>query len=250
MPLFDWVDALSVLSWGPGSPAAIIRHELDRFDAEVEGQALDVPLSRDEVALARLLAYRAERDETEEAKLERSRWLEANRAERTFPCGVVPDPALEVPDPGRIRPTPQLEERPARLLPSDPGWAAPDPPVVASAPPPAPPEPEPSPAPRPMQVLAAVLPEEVVFIREQGQDEDVEEVGRLPRTAIREVDVLDAAGAHVAEPLRETIEPSRPMFTVLRWSNDGAPDEDRFLFRSAWSAWEAAHRLRATQRSP
>ena len=90
-----------------------------------------------------------------------------------------------------------------------------------------------------MQVMAAVLPNDIVFIREQGEDEEVDEVGRLPRTAIQDVDVVDERGIHVPEPIHETLEPSQLVFTVLRWSNEGMPDEDRFAFRSPWMAWTA-----------
>ncbi len=235
MGLFDWVDALSILDLGPGSPAAIIRREFERFEAEVDDPAVG-PLSRDRQELARLLASRAGREESEGAKLERTRWLEANRAERTFFCGIVPDPVLTETDPGRAR----LEEEPPRpLLPSDPGWAAPQQPVETA--PPA--EPQPLTPLRPMQVMAAVLPNDIVFIREQGEDEEVDEVGRLPRTAIQDVDVVDERGTHVPEPIHETFEPSQLVFTVLRWSNEGTPDVDRFAFRSPWMAWTAGRRL-------
>ena len=94
-----------------------------------------------------------------------------------------------------------------------------------------------------MQVMAAVLPNDVVFIREQGEDEEVDEVGRLPRGAIRDVDVVDERGSHVPEPTHETIEPSQLVFTVLRWSNEGVDDEDRFAFRSPSLAWQAGRKL-------
>jgi hypothetical protein len=34
-------------------------------------------------------------DEEDEARLARSRWLEENRAEYSFPCGVVPRPSQD-----------------------------------------------------------------------------------------------------------------------------------------------------------
>lgn len=247
MPLFSWIPLIQGfrMGWQLGQR---LMSEAERFTEDVEGEAYGIPLTPGREALAALLAYRAEREETEEAKLERSRWLEEHRAERSFPCGVVPDPVLMATDPGRGEPARPAE--PARpLLPSDPGWAAPDPTVTAIAAPP-PPEPEPLTPLRPMQVIAAVLPADLVFIREQGSTDEVEEVGRLPRAAIERVEVVDAHGAGVPEPVREEFEPSQPVFTVLRWSNAGAPDEDRFLFRSPWQAWEAAHRLRAAAGSP
>ena len=100
---------------------------------------------------------------------------------------------------------------------------------------------------KPMQVIAAVLPDDVVFIREFGVDEEVDEVGRLPRSAIQDVDVVDTAGAHVTEPIEETFEPPRLAWAVLRWTNVGTPDEDRFAFRSPWMAWQAARRLLAAK---
>lgn len=248
MPLFPWIPLIQGfrMGWELGRR---VMSEAERFTEDVQGETSGIPSTPDREELAALLAYRAERKETEEVKLERTRWLEEHRAERTFLCGVVPDPVLEATDPGQDTSEPPPEPR-TPLLPSDPGWAAPDPPVTATgAPPPAPPEPQPLTPLRPMQVIAAVLPEDLVFIREQGSTEEVEEVGRLPRSAIEGVGVVDAHGAGVPEPVREEIEPSHPVFTVLRWSNDGAPDEDRFLFRSPWMAWQAAHRLREAKRA-
>jgi hypothetical protein len=196
-------------------------------------------------------------DEGAEAQLARSRWLDEHRAERSFPCGIVPDPrselagdpvpprpdtaapAVDVPDPG-----------PVDRLPSEPGWGMPESGGYA------PDRPDRTDEEvegevdeiRPMSVLAAVLPEDLVFIREFGADEDeVEEVGRLPRRAIQAVDVVDGSGLHVPEPIQETFEPPKLAWTVLSWSNEGTPDEDRFAFRSAWTAWQAARRLLAAK---
>jgi hypothetical protein len=234
MPLFGWVQALQV-GWQLGQ---VLRGEIEAIDEEVGGEASGVTLSRDQRELARLLAFRVVREESQAAKIERTRWLEEHDAERSFPCGIVPDPVLEAtqPEPPETRPRP--------LLPSEPGWASPEDPVTDAVPP----DPQPLTPLRPMQVIAAVLREDLVFIREQGEDEEVEEVGRLPRTAIQDVDVVDLEGTHVPEPVEETIEPSRLVFTVLRWSNVGRPDEDRFAFRSAWMAWQAARHLRAAKR--
>src|SRR5918999_619397 len=136
MPLFSWVGPFQV-GWNLGR---ILTGELDRFNRDVEGEHFDVTVTKAEIELAGLLARRAAREETEEAKLARTRWLEANRAERSFPCGVVPDPVLEATDPARTQRPPQPN---GPLLPSDPGWAAPDPPVTAATSPEAPPEPQP-----------------------------------------------------------------------------------------------------------
>jgi hypothetical protein len=240
MPLFEWLVAVR----GAASLIQIVTDEQARFEREVDGPALDVPLSRDRVELARLLAYRPEREGAEEAKLARSRWLEANDAERAFPCGIVPDPAPVVTEAVKLT----LPPRP--MLPSEPGWAlahSPQPPPEPAGVAP-PPEPESGAPLRPMQVIAAVLPNDLVFIREETHDEEVEEVGRLPRDAIQDVDVVDAQDVHVPDPVRESIEPEKVVFAVLRWSNEGTPDEDRFAFRSPWMAWQAAHRLRAASR--
>jgi hypothetical protein len=260
MPLFDWVQGLRL---GMEIGQRLLR-ETERYREDAAGEASDAPLTPDQEELVELLAHRVEREATEEAKLERTRWLEEHRAERTFPCGVVPEPLRDglEPDPAPgsagapgTAATPHEPEPRRPLLPSDPGWAAPDPPVVTPS---APPTPAAEPAQeeeervlsplRAMQVIAAVLPTDLVFIRERGVREDIEEVGRLPRSSIREVDVIDPGGVHVPEPVRETIEPSQPVFAVLRWSNGGTPDEDRFLFRSRWQAWQAAHRLRDAKR--
>jgi hypothetical protein len=232
VPLFNWLGAVQI-GWNLGS---WLRDELARFDEDVEGEHFGVHVTKGHLELARLEAQRWESERQEEGKLARSRWLEANRAERSFPCGIVPDPVLVATDPGRAEPA----SAPRPLLPSEPGWAALQRPITAQAPA----EPQPLTPLRPMNVMAAVLPDDIVFIREQDDDDEVDEVGRLPRDAIREVDVVDPQGAHVPEPVRESIEPSQPVFAVLRWSNEGAPDEDRFAFRSTWTAWQAAHRLR------
>jgi len=133
------------------------------------------------------------------------------------------------------------------------------PPAVPPLPPPGavssveqPPAPVPPPSEaasllRPAEVTAVVLPADLAFLFEDGEG-DVEEGGRVPRTAILDVDVIDERGDHVPEPVHETIEPSRLVFTVLRWSNEGAPDEDRFAFRSPWLAWTAGRKLMEARR--
>ncbi len=96
-------------------------------------------------------------------------------------------------------------------------------------------------------VIAAVLPSDVVFLLEQ-ESEDIVELGRLPRSAIRGVDVVDPAGVHMPEPIHETFELDRPALAVLRWSNTGVDDEERFAFRSVWLAWKAARKLTGARR--
>ncbi|MGH2673186.1 MAG: hypothetical protein ACRDHC_09435 [Actinomycetota bacterium] len=149
-------------------------------------------------------------DEAAEAKLARSRWLERNDAESAFPCGVVPEPE---PPAG----APRLNVVPSLLA-------------------------------KPVPVMAVVLPTEIVFILEQDS-RDVVELGRLPRNAIRDTEVIDPAGTHIPEPTQETFESDTPALTVLRWSNSGVDDEERFAFRSIWLAWKAARRLLAAQQS-
>ena len=153
-----------------------------------------------------------ERATWERSKEARAMWLEENRAERSFPCGVVPDPE---PEPGKPRrPVPRLNV-PRRGM----TW---------------------------VQVIAAVLPSDLAFIRGQETGEIVE-VGRIPRSAIREVDVIDASGVRIPEPIRETFEPPQLAMLVLTWTNAGVDDEDRFAFRSPWMAWQAARWLMAAR---
>jgi hypothetical protein len=147
-------------------------------------------------------------DSEDAARLARSRWLERNEAEYSFPCGVVPQPP-----PGPREP--QLNVLPMMRR------------AVAS-------------------VIAAVLPVDVVFLLEQ-ESEDVVELGRLPRRAILGIDVVDPGGSHIPEPVHEAFEPDRPALAVLRWSHAGVDDEERFAFRSVWLAWRAARKLLAAR---
>jgi hypothetical protein len=144
-------------------------------------------------------------DEEHAARMARSRWLELNAAEYSFPCGVVPQPEK---GPGE----PVLNVLPMMRR------------AVAS-------------------VIAAVLPSDLVFLLEQ-ESEEIVELGRLPRSAIVETDVVDVEGNHVPEPLDETFESSGLSLAVLRWSNAGVDDEERFAFHSVWLAWKAARKLR------
>jgi hypothetical protein len=207
--LFDWTDALKL---------KLFLNVVEAYDVDME--------------IARRKAIRLEGDEEDQERIERARWLEEERAERSFPCGIVllPDPPWPVP--GRPR-APEVPPPPAQA------------PSVTSTPPvPVPPPEFEAAAPLlPTPVIAAVLPKDIVFVVEDPEGEDVEEVGRLPRTAIQDIDVVDEGGNHVPEPIHETLEPSQLVFTVLRWSNEGTPDEDRFAFRSPWMAWTAGTRL-------
>ncbi|MGH2680252.1 MAG: hypothetical protein ACRDG8_07185 [Actinomycetota bacterium] len=144
-----------------------------------------------------------------EARLARSRWLEQHRAEYSFPCGVVPEPEPP-PEAPRLNVVPRVRR------------------TVAV-------------------VIAAVLPSDLVFLLDQDT-ETVEELGRIPRTAIRDADVVDPAGAHVPEPAHESFESVQPALLVLRWSNDGVDEEERFAFRSVWLAWKTARKLLEARR--
>jgi hypothetical protein len=161
-------------------------------------------------AVTSKVAQGIEADEEDLGRLARSRWLEANGAEYSFPCGVVPQPE-PAPDEPRLNVLPTMRR------------------TVAS-------------------VIAAVLPREVVFLHEQDS-EQVVELGRLPRDAIQEADVVDPFGVHIPETIHETLEADRLALVVLRWSNEGVDDEERFAFRSVWLAWKAARKLQAARRA-
>ena len=165
---------------------------------------LDVMNAYDvDTAIAEQETVRLERERGDQTRVERSRWLEEQHAERSFPCGLVPD-QREV-ESG----LPRLNVLPGEMT--------------------------------TMQVIAAVLPDDVVFIRD-GSD-DVVEVGRIPRTAIGDIDIVDRSGAHIPEPIHETIEEPQLSLLVLRWTNEGVDDADRFAFRSPWLAWRAGRKL-------
>jgi hypothetical protein len=150
-----------------------------------------------------------EPDEEDQGRLARGRWLEANGAERSFPCGVVPQPE-PTPDEPRLNVPPAMR------------------PTV-------------------VPIIAAVLPDDVVLLHEQDSAEVVE-LGRLPRDAIRDADVVDPTGVHIPEPVHETLESDRLALVVVRWSDGGRDDEERFAFRSVWLAWKAARKLLAARR--
>ncbi|MCD6021104.1 MAG: hypothetical protein K0R20_814 [Actinomycetia bacterium] len=110
-------------------------------------------------------------------KRARTKWLHANGAEASFPCGVVHVEDEAVP------------------------------------------------------VLVAIVPDGIAFLAETPQGAsvyDVLEMGRIPRSDLTEVDVVDVAGRHMPEPLRESFEPDVDVWIVLRWTRDGQEHEDRF----------------------
>ena len=147
-------------------------------------------------------------DEVAEARLARSRWLERHDAESSFPCGVVPEQEPPA-DAPRLNVVPSLQAKP-------------------------------------VPVMAVALPNDLAFILEQDT-RDVVEVGRIPRTAIRDVDVVDADGTHVPEPMQETFGPEALSFVTLTWMDGADVEEERFGFRSAWLAWRAARKLAGTR---
>jgi hypothetical protein len=161
---------------------------LAQFVAQARlGRAMRASLARE------LAELREEQLAGDAKKLARTKWLHANGAEASFPCGVVDVEGTDVP------------------------------------------------------VLVAVVPDGIVFLAESPQGssvDDVLEVGRIPGSAITDVDVVDTAGEHVAEPLHETFEDDVDVWVVLRSTRHGEANEDRFAFRSAWMAWRAARRLR------
>ena len=191
MPVFDWGDlSLGALIAGSG-----VAHGVG-----------DVATSR---IAQQMFAEGIQPDDEAEARLARSRWLEANHAERSFPCGIVP-----LPDPGPNAPR-------LNVLPIIKQTVSP--------------------------IIAAVLPSDLAFLLEEDAHE-INELGRIPRTAIRTVDVVDAEERHVPEPVEETFESDVPALALLRWSDRGKDDEERFAFGSAWMAWRTARRLLAAKR--
>src|SRR5262245_28357032 len=104
-------------------------------------------------------------DEEFEARMARTRWLEDNHAESSFPCGVVP------------RPKPGPQEPVLNVLP-----------IIEQT---------------ISAIIAVILPSDLVFLLEDDAPE-ITELGRIPRTAVRSVDVVDIDEQHVPEPMEET----------------------------------------------
>lgn len=154
-------------------------------------------------------------------RMSHAKWLEAHGAEGSWSCGVV--------------------RYVAGMTSDEPGRDAPDPWARTSRP-----------GKDELPVSAVMLPDEVAFLAELPAESGLEElleVGRIPRVAIADVDVVDEHGAHVAEPPSEDFEPAVLRELVLRWTNAGVPDEERFVFRSTWLAWAAGRRLRRAKLS-
>jgi hypothetical protein len=154
-------------------------------------------------AKAKLDARRVVRSGRDRERLSRVRWQEMHHAERSFPCGIalVPETEGALPRPA-AREAPGIPPPPSAARPAAAGEEStppmPVPPALAEAPP----------LMRPAEVTAAVLPKDVAFLLEDGIGE-VEEAGRFPRRAITGIEVVDVRGAHVPEPVQETIEPSQ-----------------------------------------
>jgi hypothetical protein len=135
----------------------------------------------------------------------RTRWLHRHGAEASFPCGVTRPVLPAGVDDGAVR------DRRTEV-----------------------------------QVIAAVLPDAVAFLVEPPEtipSWDPIEAGSIARAAIREVDVVDAEGGHVPEPVAESFDPEPEVDLLIRWEGDD-PGEQRLTFRSAWLAWRAARRFR------
>ena len=148
-------------------------------------------------------ALAEQRSRAHELGAARARWLHRNGAEGSFPCGVTRPLLPEAADGTTLR------ERRTEV-----------------------------------QVIAAVLPDRVTFLVEPPESLpswDPIEAGSIPRTALREVDVADARGVHVPEPLAESFDPEPEVELVIRWDGD---HEQRLTFRSAWLAWTAGRRFR------
>ena len=191
MPVFDW----GGLSLGDLMGGAALAHG-----------AGDVTSSR---IAQQMFVEGLQPDEEFEARMARTRWLEENHAESSFPCGVVP------------RPKGGPQEPVLNVLPIIKQIVSP--------------------------IVAAILPSDLVFFL--GDDSPtITELGRISRTAVRSVDVVDAEEQHVPEPLEETFESDRPALALLRWTDQGTDDEERFAFRSAWMAWKSARKLLAARR--
>jgi hypothetical protein len=189
-----------IVEWG-----GVTLHDLMSVSSFMHG-AGDVATSR----IAKEQLHRGiQPDEEHDARMARSRWLEQNGAEYSFPCGVVPQPEAAPNEP-------VLNVLPMKRR------------AVAS-------------------VIAAALPSDLVFLLEQ-ESTDVVELGRLPRRAIVDTDVVDEDGSHVPEPLHESFESPGLSLTLLRWSNEGVDEEERFAFHSVWLAWKAARKLAGARR--
>jgi hypothetical protein len=150
-------------------------------------------------------------DRRHEIGASRGRWLHEHAALASFPCGV-------------IRPTADPDEAEAD-----------DPPLPVGTD-------------LELTITAALLNDEVAFLADPPEETDLREVipvGRVRRSAIRAIDVVDAAGAPVPAPAAEGFEPDEDVWLVLRWGDGDDANDERFLFRSAWLAWGAARRLEA-----
>jgi hypothetical protein len=149
-------------------------------------------------------------DVEHEIRMARTRWLERNGADTSFPCGIAaPDPeGSEPPEPDA------WGERPITTVP----------------------------------VTVAVTDDAFVFLREGAPDlepDRIVEVGRFPRDAFVSAHLEDARGNRVVGPAGDVFEPAAPCRLVVTWRrDDGTDDHDVFAFMSLSVAEEAAARFR------
>jgi hypothetical protein len=140
----------------------------------------------------------------------RTKWLQRRGAEASFPCGVVRTDAVGFP--------PEARERREEL-----------------------------------SVIAAVLPEDVVFLVDPPEvfpAPDPVEAGSVARADLRGASVVALDGSAVPEPASESFDREPDVVLVVSFADGDAIGEQRLVFRSAWVAWQAAHRLRAATVSP
>jgi len=156
----------------------------------------------------------AKRDRRGAVAASRTAWLERNASQRSFPCGVVRASEEGADD---------LSLSVLRGVDLE------------------------------LPVTAAILADDVVFLAEPPAGTGVDvvlEAGRIARGELGDVDVVDAMDAHVPEPAVEGFEDPSDVWLVLRWGDGPGADEERFLFRSTWLAWQAARRLREAATRP
>jgi len=145
-------------------------------------------------------------DHEDRVQLARARLMAEERASELFGCGIVAMPEPAAPDP--------WHEGTVDLV---------------------------------VPITVLVTPTAFVLVREGipgVDDEPLVEAGRFRRDAFVDATVVDVSGRTVAEPSEETFEPARPVRLAIRWESGDGMDEDRFAFRSAWVAAEAARRFR------
>ena len=101
---------------------------------------------------------------------------------------------------------------------------------------------------RPAKVTAAVLPNDLAFLLEDGVGR--RGGGRTPPEDghHRRSTSWICKTCTCRSRCRRRLKPSQLVFLVLRWKNEGVDDEDRFAFRSPWLAWRAGRKLLEAKR--